>query len=39
VVKEAFKIDTVKVNESKTEDEKRAKIVEEIAEFNRQSEH
>jgi len=39
VVKGAFKIDIVEVNERKTDKEKLAKIVEEITEFNCQSAH
>jgi len=39
VVKEAFKIDIVEVNERTTDKEKFVKIVQEIAEFNRQSAH
>jgi len=39
VVKEAFKIDIVEVNETTTDKEKFVKIVQEIVEFNRQSAH
>jgi len=39
VVKEAFKIDIVEVNERTTDKEKFVKIVQEIAKFNRQSAH